>query len=272
VRYIRQDYFVKHPYLSPILSHLHKLITSPSSRVCGIGVFGEPNSGKTTLGAEIERKYCQDDDKTRATHPRRTALNISLTAAINARLVFERIIGACHGPVSGLGKYKDGDQRLIVDLLKQLGTRLLLLDEFTDILLASPLEQKRVLSAIKFIMVNCKIVVVALGTSSSKPVFIYDSHMKERFTRFELPAWRVNKALQVFLLGLQNNLPLRKASSLLAYETMMTLISVSGGITGRITDLIKDAAVKAIQTQCESIDINLINDVARNPVDYSKYK
>lgn len=273
IAYIREDYFVVHPFLDPIMSYVHFLLTSPSDRVKGLYVACKPNGGKSSLARDIDRKYSQEASDNDEGHPTKSVIRIGLTDAANSETVFARIVKAGDGPVSGITRDSTANQRLLQDQFAYLRTKILLLDEFSDLMYLERDELKKVLSAIKFLLVEARVVVAAFGTSEGFQAFASDEHMAARFKQFALPSkWRKDRALQILVKGLQSNLPLREPSTLLDDKTLRTLLQLGERELGNMVQLIQNAAAQAILDGQEYIDEELLRKVAKHPVDLRDIK
>lgn len=262
-RYIRSDLFIPHAFVKPILNEVQALITDPSGRAKGIAVIGRPNSGKSSLVREIGKRWGVPDATRSTDIPCQPILGVTLTDAYKTADVYSRIFKAIKAPNCTGSRGNDGSENAVVDLLQIVQCKLLQIDEFSDILKCNPMEQRRVMGAVKFVMNEAHVGVIALGTSEMEGAFNYDTHLSERFARYKLPRWTVNRNLQIMLKALQQNLPLRKPSSLLSVGSMRALVDLSNGILGNVVRLVQDAAIQAIIDQSEYADEKLIRQVAK---------
>lgn len=271
IRFIRNDLFIPHPYVQPILNEIQGIVTDPSGRAKGVAVMGTPNSGKSMLLKEMQRRWGAQVPLTDPESPvphRQPMIVVTMTDAYRTEEVYGRIYQALLGPECSGSAGRVASEYAVVNLLKRVQCQLLGIDEFSDILKGNPSEQRRVLGAIKYVMNEGHVRVAALGTHEMEGAFLYDQHLSQRFTRFRLPEWKVNKNFQILVKAMQRNLPLHCRSSLLAVESLRALVDLGNGVLGNIVRLVQDAAIEAIIDGTEYVDEKLIRQVAKRRPDY----
>ena len=77
-----------------------------------------------------------------------------------------------------------------------------------------------------------------------------------------LPRWRESGGLREFVVSFGRLLPLHRPSPFGEKEMIQKLMAFSGGLTGKITTLMTQAAELAIREQTESISLALLDRAA----------
>jgi hypothetical protein len=75
-----------------------------------------------------------------------------------------------------------------------------------------------------------------------------------------MPPWQNDAALHQLLLSFSGVLPLRKASNLIDTRVRKRILGLTEGVMVRICRLVEAAAVHAIESEQERIDLELLND------------
>ena len=104
--------------------------------------------------------------------------------------------------------------------------------------------------------------VVALGTSEALYAMQADPQIASRFEPFALPRWRESAALREFVVSFGRLLPLHLPSPFGDKDMIQKLLAHIGGLTGRITTLLAQAAELAIRQKTECISLELLDQAA----------
>jgi hypothetical protein len=87
-----------------------------------------------------------------------------------------------------------------------------------------------------------------------------DQQLADRFEARELPAWKDDVACQPLLASFGAILPLRQPSDLHHPKMQSRILRLCDGVTIRICRLLEAAAIRAIVTGRERIDLELLTD------------
>ncbi|HUW54547.1 MAG TPA: TniB family NTP-binding protein [Rhodanobacter sp.] len=246
---IRGDLVVRYPAVAHMLSYTRWLLDGPSqTRTTGMLVTGPVGAGKTTFARLVQRTYARKSGADAV-----PIISISLTGARHTRTVYGRILEALNGPVKNSHRTSDREAT-VVRLLKTVRCRALIVDEVQDVLAGSVQEQRRALDAIKFLMNELQLPILALGVTAAAEAFRSDMHLDARFKRFELATWDVGEPFANFLRSVMRLLPLREPSRLDTEAAMKFMVKHSGGSLDGIMTLIRQAAVHAVVSGEERIE------------------
>lgn len=248
INHALREIVVRHPAVTSAHAYANWLLFEPKrTRPKGLLVIGPVGSGKSTLGALIENTLAPTSSPNS-----KGIVSISMTGLTTMRAVFGRILESLNGPV--LASQRTADRELaVLRVLRSIGCRMLILDEVQDVLKRSPAEQRRALDAIKFLMNEMKLPIVALGSEDSERAFGEDRHLSARFKTFHLPVWKQDDLFADFLHSLEMRLPLRRPSALTTKAAISFLIKESRGSLDGIMTSIRDATVHAILSGEERI-------------------
>ena len=87
-----------------------------------------------------------------------------------------------------------------------------------------------------------------------------DQQLADRFEARELPVWRDDTAFHQLLATFGSTLPLRKASGLRETRLRKGILNLTDGVTVRICRLLEEAAVQAIATGGEQIELDTLSE------------
>lgn len=265
-RAIYRSRFVSHRHVEDVLNHVLYQVSLPiQTRAWGVVVYGEPGSGKTQLSLAVEKRLEEAANKP-MTGLRKPVILITMTGAREARTIFNRILDALGAPISPSMRVSDRE-KLALDLMRRAGVRLLIVDEVQDVLASTARQQRGTLDAIKLIMNNLSIPVLALGTAKAAEAMREDPHLAARFDHRALPTWSCDKDTRALLAAIERTIPLRLESNLASPPLVRFIVEKTNGCLARMVRLINDAAVFAIQTQRECIDIAMLELAATTAPD-----
>lgn len=244
------------------LAELEALLAiGPQTRPRNLLLIGDSNSGKSTIFERFVSLHQMDlDPEAEVTEapvvcidcpdgPDRDALCIWLLEAIFAR-------------------YKPQDKyeaklAQVVRLYKQLGVRVILIDEIHHALQGTIKQQALFLNCLKRISNLTKCHFAAAGTEKATMLLGVDEQMTSRFKSFRMPEWNPGKDLGELLDTLENRLPLRNPSNLKSTVMMKAINSRAEGSLGDTIDLVRECAVAAIRSTGakECITVTLVKSL-----------
>src|SRR5580658_678638 len=143
---------------------------------------------------------------------------------------------------------------------RQMDVRLLIIDEIHTMLAGSFREQRVFLNSIRLLANDLKLPLVCVGTQEAKQALMTDQQLADRFAATELPPWNDDLALGQLLASFGTILPLRLPSNLRDRDVRRRVLALTDGITVRIFRLIETAAIQAIQSGKERIDLDSLSD------------
>jgi hypothetical protein len=126
--------------------------------------------------------------------------------------------------------------------LKKIQPRLLAIDEVHHLLACAPREQRAALNVLKYLSNQLRVSIVALGTSEALHVMRTDPQIASRFESCALPGWTASDDLRRFVASFLLQLGVDPAEIVNNAVTMGYILELTGGVMGRIVELLRQAA------------------------------
>ena len=145
-------------------------------------------------------------------------------------------------------------RQVVRRLLRDLGTKLLVVDEVQSMLSGSARQQRIFLNTLRFLTNDLRIPIVCAGTDAARVALMTDPQLADRFEAAELVGWADDAAFHQLLRGIELILPLRRPSRLLDPLARQQILALTEGNTGRLFRLIETVAIEAITSGRENLD------------------
>ena len=145
-------------------------------------------------------------------------------------------------------------------LARQLEVRMLVIDEIHAMLSGTFREQRIFLNCLRFLANDLHLPLVCVGTNEAKQALMTDQQLADRFEARELPAWRDDTAFHQLLASFGSTLPLRRASALREARMRKRILHLTEGVTVRVCRLLEEAAVQAIASGGERIELETLSE------------
>lgn len=266
VALLAQDRWVDYPRARQALQELERLLKSPRrTRMPGLLLHGESNMGKSMIIQKFLRAHPTPAfDFERGVQPR-DILALEMPAAPTQRRLYGQILLALNAP------YRPSDRLASVEftalsLLRQVGPKIIVVDEVHNLLAGSAREQRAALNSLKFLANQLPCAIVAVGTRDALAAVRTDAQIESRLPALELPRWHESDALRSFIAGLERQLPLRLPSQLANNRALVSaLLNATGGLTGALTGLLARAAERAILGGSECITPAVLKKTLEQP-------
>ncbi len=263
IAHLAEDHWIDYPRARQALEELERLLACPErTRMPGLLLHGESNIGKSMIIQKFLRMHPAQDFNVHTGLLQVNVLAVQMPAAPQERRLYGQLMMALNAP------FRPSDRLLAVEhaalgLLRRVAPRMIVVDEVHNLLAGSANEQRASLNLLKFLSNQLRCVIVVLGTRDALVALHTDAQIASRFPSFELPRWQENEDFRGFLAGFERQLPLRQASRIAASRSMVSAImSVTGGVTGHISELLSRAAEAAIRSKRECITPDLLQAVA----------
>ncbi len=263
IAYLDSDKWVGYPAASDVIAKMERLMaTPPRMRMPNLALLGPPGAGKTHILTHFTKKHPGDErpDSVCSIVP-----IVIVTAPFTAdpTALLSRLLKALSVP-HRLTAGVEGLTNLLVDEVAKVRTRLILIDEFHDVLNGTKLKQRQMLACIKDISNRTKVAMIVAGKPTIQIAMASDDQIKDRFDTHQLPLWSLTDvAFLKLLASFESLLPLPERSNLANTAKAQSIHSYAGGTIGKISKLINRAAEGAMTANQNSISLACLEEAGQ---------
>ncbi len=278
IEFVRKERWIGYPKALEIIETLEELLTHPKThRMPNLLIVSETNNGKTTVVNRFQSKHPAQDNPDGDTIivP---VLIVQAPPVPDEGRFYDQILRKLAAP------YRESDraskkQFQVMTLFERLSIRMLVIDEIHDILAGGHIHQRNFRNAIKHLGNELKMPIVGCGIQEAFHAVQTDPQLANRFKPVFLPKWKIGDSIKPekdpylkLLASFERMLPLAKPSGLTQPELALKLLSMSEGLIGELSEILRLAAVKAIKTKKEQIDVQLLDHIRWVPPNDRKWK
>jgi hypothetical protein len=253
IEHIRRSRWIGYTRAKQLLAKLDDLLTHPKThRMPNLLIVGDTNAGKTMLANRFVQLHPADDnpDGDAVIVP---VLVVQAPPGPDESRFYNAILEALFAPYNPRERVAQ-KQVQVLRILKQIGLRILIIDEVHNVLTGPVNKQRQFLNVLKYLGNDLQIPLVGLGTKEALRAIQADPQLANRFEPAALPRWRLNQEFQMLLASFEQALPLREPSRLADKQVARKLLALSEGSLGELSSLLTAAAVYAVQSGAERID------------------
>ncbi|MDD2886808.1 MAG: TniB family NTP-binding protein [Aliarcobacter sp.] len=264
--YCKKDHWIGYGAAVKLIEILEdKFLDPPQMRHEGLLVYGDSNNGKTAI---LKRMY--DLHKTKLDYVTKDGEAIyeipiiyfqAPTIPDESRL-YSLILDELCVPQKRTDKVVI-KANLAKHYLNKLGTKMILIDEIHSALRGNLNKQRTFIDDLKQLSNSLSLTIVLAGTREAYSALSIGIETGSRFPALELPRWNNDKKFRSFVATYERCLPLKEASNMAENsELLNTLFYQSEGLIGKTVNLLKKAAIKAINSKREYI---IVDDIEYLP-------
>lgn len=259
IEWIRTERWISFPKALAVLERLETLLEYPTRpRMPCLLIYGRSGMGKSMAIAKFLRSHpAVFDEREGSTVMPVVAFQMPMEPL--EEHFYEQILRAV-GIEFRDAMNKRQASRLVMRMLKDLGTRILIIDEMNNLLAGTSRQQRLFLNLIRFLTNELSLPIVCAGTPEAHRALLFDQHLADRFDAIELTPWRDDETFVNLMRSLASTRPLREKSDLEKQAVRRKLMQFSEGVTGRIFRLVEEAAIVAIRTGRERIEEEMFSD------------
>ena len=257
---IRSERWIGYGRAQMILKKLGDLLAYPKShRMPNLVLVGETNNGKTMIVNEFKAQHPPTDNRTKdaVTIP---ILVVQAPSVPTEARFYGEILRALYAPMR---QSSNAEQRLlqVLSSFKEVGVQVLVIDEIHHIIAGSLQRQRAFLNTIKYLGNELQIPIVGVGTNEALNALQSDPQLANRFEPVSLPRWKLDEEYLRLLASFEKMLPLKIASSLVAGPLASKVLAMSEGTIGEIAEVLRRAAILAVETKHERIDAKMLDAI-----------
>lgn len=260
LRAIDSERWIGYPLVQQVLGKMERLLTyPPRHRMPNLLIVGETNNGKTML----LRRFCNahpSDDNPEGDAIRVPVLYVEAPPVPDEGRFYASILDSLYAP------YKPHDstgrkETLALKQMRNVGTRILIVDEIHHILAGSLNKQRAFLNVIKRVGNILQIPIIGAGTIDAFRAIQTDPQLSNRFEPILLPLWQDDIEFKRLLVSFESLLPLQHPSKLHGNNIATRLHAMCCGNIGELSQLLSKAAIYAIKSGSEKIDAETLDAI-----------
>ena len=259
IEHIRSERWVDHPAALDVLAQLQEIAEQPPrGRMLNALLTAEPGMGKTMTLQKLVRENAKAFDHRTGIEPS-PVLYMLMPPVPTEEAFFGQVFAALGTPAI---TYHSAPRRrdTTFRLLRECGTRTLVIDELNSVLAGSPRQQRVFLQLLRFLSNELSIALICAGTPEARQALLTDPQLRSRFIEVELPLWQEGEDLRLFLARLVQSLPLRQPSPVDLRALRRLVAARSAGLTWTICKAFERAAVAAIVSGRERLERSSFDD------------
>jgi hypothetical protein len=261
-----KDRWIKYSLGEYAVQLLEDRLREPQThRMRNIAIVAETNSGITTIAERLLRRHPAEVHL--ASPSVVPILKVEATRADEDRF-YNKIL-------EQLPVYKARDtlrtsmkEVKVIRALRDCSVRMLIIDEFHNLMRASSGKQRDFLIVVKTLGNELRIPIVVLGLPEVYNALQSDPQLANRFQFVFLPKWQLDdeehsdepSEYRKFLAAFERELPFAASSELGDNPMAPEIFRLSEGTIGEATDLVRDAARHAIRNGDDRISIRNLRE------------
>ena len=260
---IRSKRWITHEPASRVLAILRETLEQPKSdRMENLLLLAESGMGKTMLMQKFRRDNAKSLDRENGVLPKPVVIAL-MPDEPSEEAFFVQILKSIDAPVHlPARRSKLGLRETTFRILRELQTRMLMIDEINSILVGSARQQRYFLQLLRFLSNELQVAIVCAGVPEARFALRSDPQLRSRVSDIALEPWSAGNELQSFVNLLVQVLPLRQPSPVDGTKIRRLLVERSGGITLSICKALERAGAAAIRNGNERIDLAALEDPA----------
>lgn len=256
---IRTKRWITHHPASRVLASLQEALDQTAGdRMENLLLVAESGMGKTMLLRKFQRDHAQALDAASGVQPHPVVLTL-MPEDPSEEAFFFQVLKAVGAPLDlSRRRHRLSLRETTFRILRELGTRMLMIDEINSILVGSARQQRHFLQLLRFLSNELQVAIACAGVPEARFALLSDPQLRSRVADIALEPWVAGPELQAFVNLLVQGLPLRQPSPVDSAKLRHLLVERSGGITLAICRALERAAAAAIRSGHERIDLPVL--------------
>jgi Bacterial TniB protein len=253
IAYIEANRWIPYEKATEVLAVMEDLLVRPIDvRPAGLLVVAGSNNGKSSLLRRFVALHPADDNPNGPNILAKAILIETPPTPGEGQLYDEILMAFSKKPRPN--QSPDMKRPVVVELLREIGVRILVLDEINNILAGSVAKQRAFLNTLKYLSNKLGLSIIASGTPEALSVVKTDPAIDNRLRKEYLPLWGCDMNYRQLLASFEQMLPLKEPSSISRRELAALVHSRTDGTIGSTSTLLAEAAKWAIRNGQETID------------------
>ena len=258
IRAIRSRRWVLYPRAKQALDRLTKLLDHPrGTRMPSIAIYGDSGMGKTMIMKRFRDEHPPRFDQVSGAL-KTPVLAMEMTSRPGERRFYSELLTLLGAPQRSRADIAQMEQATL-RIMGAIGVQVLVMDEVHNILAGSYKEQRIVLNTLRFLSNRLQISLVCFGVNEAREAISGDVQLARRFEQFTLSRWAANEQFEILVASILRNTPLRYPS-VLTPKSLRRMLQITEGITSSIFHMVNNLAVEAIESGCERVTDDAIEN------------
>ena len=261
LRMIGSKRWITHHPAGRVLASLREAFEQePGDRMLNVLLLAESGMGKTMLLKKFRRDHAVPFDGETGVQ-RHPVVLLLMPEEPSEDAFYVQLLKAVGTPFTlSARRHRISVRETAFRLLDEIGTRVLMIDEINSMLVGSARQQRYFLQMLRFLSNELKVALVCAGVPEARTALFADPQLRNRFAETALEPWTAGSELASFVALLVQGLPLRQPSPVDSGTLRRLVVERSGGITESICLVLARAAVAAIRSGRECIDLAALED------------
>jgi hypothetical protein len=249
LRRIRADRWIGYPKALDAIARLEVLLSWPKKQP-NLLLVGPTNNGKTMI---VERFHRLHPPVTGTDGENIPIVCMQMPSEPSELRFYTALLNAMGAPFRSNLRLPEAE-RLALSLLLEVDARMLVIDEFHNVLAGRGEKRREFLNLLRYLGNELRIPLVGVGTREAYLAVRSDDQLENRFEPFILPLWEVGMEARSLLASFAAAFPLRLPSVIETEDMARYLLARSEGTIGELAHLLTAAAVAAVETGEERIN------------------
>jgi len=259
IRKCKEQVWIPYPRANEILEELVNLFDYPKKdRMPNLLITGGTNNGKTAI---LNRFYSMYPDHTTTTCNVIPIIHFSAPISPSQNALYEKILDFLRVPY-GINDSASRKEAQVLSVLKNIETKVIVIDEFNDIYHGGVREQGKFLTAVKQLGTNLQIPIIAAGIPDVQRTLSVDAQTANRFETMALPKWKIDKDFARLVVSFEKTLPLKEPSNLHKREMIVKLHELCEGVLGELETILQKASIYALKNRKEHISVEMLDEIS----------
>jgi type II secretory pathway predicted ATPase ExeA len=257
IRRIRADRWIGYPRALEALGRLDIVLQGPpKQRMPNLLIIGPTNNGKSMIVEKFRRSRTQESGPSseRETLP---VVVVQMPSEPSITRFYALLLAGMGAPLRPRARVAELEQ-LALRLMRAVGARMLVIDELHNILAGKADVRREFLNLIRFLGNELRIPIVGVGTREAYLAIRADDQLENRFEPIVLPVWVEGETTCSLLASFVASFPLRRRSELATPGLARYVLARSEGTIGEISRLVTAAAIAAVETGEEAINLKTL--------------
>lgn len=260
---LKQPVWVGYARAVAIRQQMEDLLVHPRMhRMPNLALIGDSNNGKSMLLNNFARRHdmtLAKDYDVNSDDIRRAVFLFQAPPEPDEGRLYNRILTELTLSPGSPREPTESKLRRVSIILEKLQTQMILIDEFGFFQAGTPVKQRKLLNALKFLGNELQIPMVIAAVPETLNLLQSDQQVANRFEPVFLPRWKLDDEYRQLLATLEKTLRLKQPSNLSSEKSATRILDASDGIIGYMSDLLQLLAAAAIRSGEERITLEALS-------------